>query len=102
MAAHAGVFIAWLLALAILAPLLVLLVKGNESPFVRRHAVESLNFQITSIIVFVAGAVLTLVLVGILVLIGWAIFYLVVVIMATVKASNGEEYRYPLTLRLIT
>jgi len=102
MAAHVGVFVAWFVALAILAPLLVLLVKGNDSPFIRRHAVESLNFQITSIIVFIVGFVLAFVLIGFLVLIGWGIFYVIVVIMATIAASNGQEYRYPLTLRLVT
>lgn len=102
MAAHVGVFVAWFVALAILAPLLVLLVRGNDSPFIRRHAVESLNFQITSIIVFVVGFVLAFVLIGFLVLIGWGIFYVIVVIMATIAASNGQEYRYPLTLRLVT
>jgi uncharacterized Tic20 family protein len=101
-AAHVGVFVAWLFALAILAPLLVLLVKGKESPFVRSHAVESLNFQITSLIVGVVGVVLSFVIVGFFLLAGWFLFYVVVVIVATVAASNGREYRYPLTLRLVS
>jgi len=101
-AAHVGVFVAWLIGLAILAPLVVFLVKGNESPFVRSHAVESLNFQITSIIVGVVGFVLSFVIVGFFLLAGWFLFYIVIVIVATVAASNGREYRYPLTLRLVS
>ena len=53
-AAHVGVFVAAWFALGFLAPLLVMLVKGKDSAFVRRHAVESLNFQIT-LLMYLAG-----------------------------------------------
>lgn len=103
MAAHIGCLAAGLFfGLAFVAPLIVLLTKGNESPFIRRHAVESLNFQITMIIVALVAFVLSFVLIGFFIWIAQAIFWLIVVIMATVAASNGQEYRYPLTLRLVS
>lgn len=104
MAAHAASFLAAYVALGLLAPLVVLLLKGNASPFIRRHAVESLNFQITALIVAIVGGVLTLLTLGLfgLVLLAYVVFYLIVVIMATIAASNGQEYRYPLALRLVT
>jgi len=101
-AAHVGVFVAWLIGLAILAPLVVFLVKGNESPFVRSHAVESLNFQITALLAAIVSAVLMLVIIGFFMLLALAVAYVILVIMATVAASNGREYRYPLTLRLVS
>ena len=64
MAAHLGAFVAAYVALGLLAPLLVLLVKGGESPFVRRHSVESLNFQITTLLLLVIAVVLALVTFG--------------------------------------
>ena len=87
-----------------IAPLVVLLVRGKDSAFVRRHAVESLNFQISLLIYTVIALVLTLVTVGIalIIIIPAAIAALIVVILATVKAANGEEYRYPLCLRLVS
>jgi uncharacterized Tic20 family protein len=107
MAAHLGSFVAAYVALGLLAPLLVLLVKGNDSPFVRRHSVESLNFQITVLVWAAIAVVLAVVTlgVGLLVIVPVAglvaILYLVVVILASVRASNGEEFRYPLTWRLV-
>lgn len=107
LAAHVGVFVAAWFALGFLAPLAVMLVKGNSSPFVRRHSVESLNFQITLLIAIVVGVVLTVITFGlgavVVVPVGLAVavFALVVIILATIKAANGEEYRYPLNLRLI-
>jgi uncharacterized protein len=101
-AAHVGSFLAAYVALGLIAPLIVLLLKGNASAFVRRHAVESLNFQITTLLVVVVGLILTLVVVGLVVIGLWLLYYLVVVIIATVAASRGEDFRYPLTLRLVS
>jgi uncharacterized Tic20 family protein len=107
LAAHVGTFVAAWFAMGFIAPLVVMLVKGNDSVFVRRHAVESLNFQITLLIYIVVGFVITLVtfglgaLVVLPVAIVVAVFALVVIILATVRAANGEQYRYPLCLRLV-
>lgn len=102
MAAHVGAFVAAYIALGLVAPLIVLLVKGNDSAFVRRHAVESLNFQITALLAAIVSAVLMLVIIGFFMLLALAVAYVILVIMATVAASNGREYRYPLTLRLVS
>ena len=90
-----------------IAPLLIMLTIGNESPFVRRHAVESLNFQISLLIYSAVAAVLIFVTFGLgvlivvpLVAIG-AVVALVVIILATVAASGGNDYRYPLTIRFV-
>ena len=100
--AHVGTFVAAWIALGFIAPLVVLLVKGKESAFVRRHAVESLNFQISLLIYLAISFVLVFVLIGFVLLAAVGIFALIVIILATVKAANGEDYRYPLCLRLIS
>jgi uncharacterized protein len=100
--AHIGTLVAAWFAMGFLAPLLVLLIKGKESAFVRRHAVESLNFQISLLIYLVASGILVLVVIGIFMLIALGIFALVVIILATLAASNGQDYRYPLTIRLVS
>ena len=102
LAAHAGTFVAAWFAMGFLAPLVVMLVKGNSSPFVRRHAVESLNFQISLLVYLVISVILAFVLVGFLLLAAVGLFALVVIILATIKAANGEDYRYPLCLRLVS
>ena|SRR5512144_1667863 len=100
--AHVGTLVAAWFAMGFLCPLIIMLTKGNESAFVRRHAVESLNFQISLLIYLVISGILVLVVVGIFMLIALGIFALVVIILATMAASNGQEYRYPLTLRLVS
>ncbi len=102
LAAHVGSIVTAWVAMGLIAPLIVMLVQGPKSPFVRRHAVESLNFQINALVITVVLGVLSGLLIGIPFLIAYGIFYLVVVIMATIKASQGEEWRYPMTVRVIT
>ncbi|MDB5248460.1 MAG: putative transrane protein [Segetibacter sp.] len=82
----------------ILAPLIIYLIKKDESKYVAYHAKESLNFQITMIIVIIG---LFLTIVGILLVWIVGIVALVLVIIATIKANEGKLYRYPLSLRLI-
>ncbi len=102
LAAHVGSFVSAWFALGVFAPLLVLLIKGKDSPFVRRHAVESLNFQLNALVLTVVFALLILLLIGFVLLPLYAIFYATVVIIATVRAGRGEDYRYPLTVRVVT
>jgi len=102
MAAHIGSLVAVWFALGLIAPLLVLLIKSDRSPYIRRHAVESLNFQINALIYTLVCFVLMFVLIGFVLIAVYGIFYLACVIIATVRAANGAEYRYPLTLRLVS
>jgi uncharacterized Tic20 family protein len=81
--------------------LIVWLLKKDESPFLADQAKEALNFQITVIIGYAVGFVLMLILVGILVVWAVAVGNLVLCIVAGVKASSGEQYRYPFALRLL-
>ena len=105
LAAHVGTFVAAWFALGFLCPLVVMLVKGDRvtgSPFVRRHAVESLNFQLSVLLYAVVSFVLVIVGIGILMLLVLGIAVLVLVVLATVRASQGEDYRYPLTIRFVS
>jgi uncharacterized Tic20 family protein len=83
------------------APLIVLLVQGQKSPFTRRQAVEALNFQITLTIAAVVCAILFIVIIGIILLPIVLIAGLIFMIIGGVKANGGEDYRYPFALRLV-
>ncbi len=87
--------------LGFLGPLIIWLIKRDESPFVEEHAREALNFQISFLIYMIVSALLMLVVIGFFLFIGIAIFGFVVMIIAAIKAANGERYRYPLTIRFI-
>jgi uncharacterized Tic20 family protein len=100
-AAHWSALVAGLIGVSFLGPLLVLLLQGNKSPFVRRHSVEALNFQLSLLIYAIVSALLILVVIGIFLLIAIAVMWLVFPILATIKASNGEDYRYPLCIRMV-
>jgi uncharacterized protein len=101
MLAHLLSFVAAYIALGFLAPLVVLLIFGPRSAYVRAHAVESLNFNLSWLIYAIVGVVLLVIGIGLLILIALGIAYVVLVIIASVRANNGEFFRYPLTIRFI-
>jgi len=85
----------------IIGPLIIWLVKRPESLFVDFHGKESLNFQISITIYSIVASLLCFRVIGIPILFGLIIFEVVMIIIATLRANNGEEYRYPLTIRFI-
>ena len=85
----------------ILGPLIVWLAKRADSPEIDEHGKESLNFQISMLIYNVVAAVLCLVLIGFALLLILHILNLVLVVVASIQASEGKLYRYPITIRLI-
>ncbi len=85
----------------LLGPLIVWLVKRGDSPEVDAHGKESLNFQISMLIYDAIAAILCIVLIGIPILIALWVLNTVLVIIASIQASEGKFYRYPITIRLI-
>ena len=90
-----------LLGFSFVAPLVIYLVKKDESAFVADQAKEALNFQITLFIAIMVSVVLIVVLIGVLMLMGIGLAALVLGIVAAIRANDGERYRYPFTIRLI-
>jgi uncharacterized Tic20 family protein len=85
----------------ILGPLIVWLIKRQEHPFIDEQGKEAVNFQITMFIAFAVSFILAFLLIGIPLLVILAILEIVFPIIAAIKTSNGEHYRYPVSLRLI-
>ncbi len=85
----------------ILGPLVVWLLKKNEIPSVDPHGKESLNFQISMTIYMLISGLLIFIFIGIFLLIALAIIDLVLIIIASMKASEGTPYQYPFTIRFI-
>ncbi len=85
----------------IVGPLIIWLIKKDEFPFVNEHGKEAVNFQISMMIYAIVSAFLFLVGIGFLLLSAVFIVDLIFLIIAAIKANNGEHYRYPLTIRFI-
>ena len=87
--------------LGFVAPLVVWLVFRDRSEFLNRQGKEALNFQLTVLIGYVVSFVLVFVLIGFpLIFAVWAVS-LVFMIMATVRESSFQDYRYPVNIRFI-
>ncbi|GAB3459565.1 hypothetical protein GCM10027570_43800 [Streptomonospora sediminis] len=90
-----GLFTTWLL------PLILYLVKKDESPFVRNQAAQAFNFQMTMFIGQVVSWVLMFVIIGIFTWLAVIVVAIIFSIMAAVAANKGEWYKYPMTIPML-
>ena len=90
----------------IVAPLIIWQMKKDEYPFVDKQGKEAVNFQISMSLYALIGIVLCAVtcigavLIPVVVIVV-GIFDLVFLLIAAVRANNGQHYRYPLAIRFI-
>jgi uncharacterized protein len=88
-------------------PLVIWLLKRDQ-PFVNEHGREALNFNISLLIYVVVLVILTVLTLGLFVVVliplglAIAVLWLIFLIQGAMRASRGELYRYPLTIRLIS
>lgn len=109
--AHASAFIQFLGVPSVVGPLIVWLLRRDD-PIVEPHARAALNFQLSLLIYFLFGGVVAFVafvtIIGIPIAALIVIFLLVLLflellfaLLATLAASRGQLYRYPMSLELV-
>ena len=86
----------------VIVPLVIWMVKKEDMPFVDDQGKESLNFQITVAIAMAVCFLLSFIVIGFLLMPIVGIGALILVIIAGTKANEGERYRYPWSIRLLT
>jgi uncharacterized Tic20 family protein len=99
-----GLLLFWLVFPIFLLWLAPLLMRNSaKTEFERRHATESLNFQLTQLVLLVPAALLVVATFGIgyFVVVAFSIVSIIFMIMASVAASGGNEYRYPICFRFV-
>jgi uncharacterized protein len=84
-----------------IGPLILWLVKKNESAFINDQGKEVLNFQITAFLAYVVCIILMFVIIGIFLIPVVMICYLVFLILGALKVNKGIAYRFPFALRLL-
>lgn len=86
----------------VLATLLLRQWKRGESEFIDYATLEALNFQISIALYLAVGGLLTSILIGYIVLALVVVIDTFAMVLAALRASRGEPYRYPFSLRLIS
>ncbi|MEI2732478.1 MAG: DUF4870 domain-containing protein [Dermatophilaceae bacterium] len=84
------------------APLVVYLLYKDRDQFVRGHAAEALNFQITVFIAYVAATVTSFVGVGFLLFFAVWVCSIIFAIQGAIAANAGRPYRYPVSIRMLS
>jgi uncharacterized Tic20 family protein len=98
--AHLSAFLGFV-GIPVIGPLVIFLIFGNRSQYVRHHSAEALNFNITMLGAAIVSGLLILVVIGLILLPIIALTWFILTIVATTAANRGEWYCYPLTIRLV-
>ena len=85
----------------IIGPLIVWQIKKDEHLYIDEQGKAALNFQISIVIYLIASVLLMFVVIGFFLLVGLAIFNLVMIIINGIKANNGQPTNYPLSFKFI-
>lgn len=99
---HLGVFTLFGLGpLCFLPAMIMWLLKKDTSKAIDLHGKAALNFQISIAIYLIVSGALVILLIGYLCILAVLLLAIIGGVLGAVKASNGELYRYPLSLRLV-
>lgn len=85
----------------LLGPLIVWLLKKDDHPFIDRQGKEAVNFQITMFLVMVISLILCILLIGFLFLALIGLVMTILPIIGAIKANDGEDFRYPFSIRFL-
>ncbi len=86
---------------SILGPLVVWLLRRDTSAFVDQHGREAINFHISMALYVIVASILCVILIGVPILFALIIFSFISIVIATVRASDGRSYRYPMTIQFM-
>lgn len=98
--AHLSAFVTFVGIPSLLGPLALWLIKRDD-PYVEAQAKEALNFNLSFTIYGIVAGLSIILLVGLIALPAVVVTWFVLVIVAAIRAGNGESYRYPLTIRFL-
>lgn len=85
----------------VIGPLIIWLIKKDDYALVDEHGKMALNFNLSVLLYSFICGILTLFVIGIALGIALAVFWLAMVILASVKTNNGEPFTYPLSIQFI-
>ncbi len=87
---------------SVVAPLVLWLIKRNQSPFIDDHGREALNFQISIVLWAIVAGLLVMVCIGAVLLPAVILTQIIASIVMAVRANRGEYVRYPVTIRFLS
>lgn len=87
--------------LGFILPVVMWMQFKDQNAAIDRHGKNIVNFMISWIIYAIVAGILCLVVIGLPLLALLGISQIVFVVMAAIKAANGEYWKYPLTIDIV-
>ena len=99
---HLSQFAGWILpGLGFILPIAMWLTNKDDNENVDKHGKNILNFTISYFIYAAIAGILVIIAIGLVLLVVLGIVVTVAIIIAAVKANNGEYWKYPMTIEFV-
>ncbi len=85
----------------IIGPLICWLSRREDSTWIDENGKSSLNFQLSVLLYMILILPLCFIIVGIPIMVALVLLKIICIVVASIKASKGEEFRYPLSIPFI-
>jgi uncharacterized Tic20 family protein len=85
----------------VVGPVILWLVKKDESPLIDKEGKKAINFQITMSIAMIISTLLIFIVVGLIFIVAIMILEFVAIITAAIRTSQGQEYNYPFSFEFL-
>jgi len=82
-------------------PILIWLWNRDKIRYIREHAIDVINFQLSMLIFLIPGGLLAIILIGIPIVIILGFYSSVIIIVNTIRVLNNQPYRYPLSIHIL-
>lgn len=86
---------------SIIGPLICWLTRKDDSMWVDMNGKTSMNFELSILLYMVLALPLIFLVAGIPIIMFLIVFKVICIIIASVKASKGEMFKYPLSIPFI-
>lgn len=85
----------------IIGPIIFWLSRKDDSEWVDKNGKASLNFQLSIALYMLLCIPLIILIVGIFFIIGLVFLEFICIIIASIRAAQGQEFKYPLSIPFI-
>lgn len=99
LAIHLTALFGTFIHLALIVPIVLWLVRRDQSAYIDDHGREMMNVFLTALVLVPA---LVITIIGIPLAIAWGITIFIGFIRGAIAASKGEYFRYPMTIRFLS
>jgi len=89
------------LFILLIPPIIIWFLKKDKIENIREQGVDVINFQLSMLLILIPSGILAFLLITIPILVFIGVFSTVIIIINTIRVTNGQPYKYPMSINFL-